>query len=248
MLRSVIVGVAAGILSGLFGVGGGVVIVPGLVFLLGMNQRVAHGTSLAAIVPIAAAALAGYAIESAVDYPAATLLVLGAVVGAYLGTRWLDQLPMRALQLGFVVLLIVAAVRLIIEIPPATGRIALDLAAAFGLVAVGLGAGALAGLMGVGGGIIMVPALVILFGIPDVVAKGTSLAVILPTAVVGTFRNVRNDNADLRVAAVVGVSGIVSAFVATRLAIRLDPQVSHVLFAVLLGVVAARLLFQARRA
>ena len=62
MLRIVLVGLAAGFLSGLFGVGGGVLMVPALVLVLGMGQRLAHGTSLAAIVPIALAGVLGYAL------------------------------------------------------------------------------------------------------------------------------------------------------------------------------------------
>ena len=70
------------------------------------------------------------------------------------------------------------------------------------LVAVGVVAGTLSGLLGVGGGVVTIPALVLLLGVPAAVAKGSSLAVIIPTAVVGTRRNVARDNADLRTAAV----------------------------------------------
>ena len=71
--RLVVVGLAAGFLSGLFGVGGGVLMVPGLVLVLGMGQRLAHGTSLAAIVPIAVAGVAGYALAGEVDWLAAAV-------------------------------------------------------------------------------------------------------------------------------------------------------------------------------
>ena len=246
LFGSVVVGVLAGVLSGLFGVGGGVIIVPGLVFLVGLNQRLAHGTSLAAIAPIAAAALIGYWLDDLVFWEAAALLIVGSVMGAYVGTHWLHRLPIRQLQVGFAVLLVVAAARLFVSLPPGAER-ELVLSTAVALVVVGLLAGALAGLMGVGGGILMVPAMIILFGIPDAVAKGTSLAVILPTAIVGTFRNVANRNADLKLATIVGIAGVLSAFVASRIAIDLDPRLSQALFGGLLVLVAARTLAQARR-
>ncbi len=66
-----IVGLAAGLLGGLFGVGGGLIIVPGLVSLAGMDRRLAHGTSLAATLPIAAASLITYVSHGNVDWAVA---------------------------------------------------------------------------------------------------------------------------------------------------------------------------------
>ena len=236
------VGILAGFLSGLFGVGGGVLIVPGLVLLMRMDQRRAHGTSLAAIVPIASAGVAGFALHDSVDWVAAALLVGGAAAGVVVGTHALHRLRQNTLRLLFAGLLVVTAVRLFAQTPETTGRGALALGLALGLLGVGLFAGSLAGLLGVGGGIIMVPALVLLFSVPDAIAKGTSLAVIIPTAVVGTWRNLRRHGTDLPVATIVGLLGVASAFAASQLAVNLDRRVSSALFASLLVLVAARLL------
>lgn len=240
-------GVIAGFLAGLFGVGGGILIVPGLVLLLGQDQRLAHGTSLAAVVPIAAGGLIGFATQGSVDWPAAGLLTVGAAAGAVLGTQALHRLSVRALQAAFALLLLATAVRLFIEVPEAAGRGALDPATGGALVALGVLAGVVAGLFGVGGGIVTVPGLVLLFSVADAVAKGTSLLVILPTAVVGTARNLRFDNVDLPVAAVTGTSGVVSAFVAAHITVGMDPRLSSVLFAVLLVLVSLRLLVEGAR-
>lgn len=80
LVRAALLGLAAGFLSGLFGVGGGILIVPVLVLALGMNQRLAHGTSLAAVLPIAASGLIGFAVEDSVDWPVALALTAGAMV------------------------------------------------------------------------------------------------------------------------------------------------------------------------
>jgi uncharacterized membrane protein YfcA len=109
------------------------------------------------------------------------------------------------------------------------------------LVLLGVASGILAGLLGVGGGIIIVPVLTLAFGVPHVVAKGTSLAVILPTAVIGTVRNRRSQLTALTPAAVVGLAGMTSAYAASKLSLELDPAVSQTLFAALLTLVAARL-------
>src|ERR687895_1270464 len=92
------IGILAGGLSGLFGVGGGILIIPGLVLFLGMAQRTAHATSLAAIIPIAASGVAGYALEGSVDWPAATWLATGAAAGAVIGTKALQRLSQTTLR------------------------------------------------------------------------------------------------------------------------------------------------------
>ncbi|HEX8098944.1 MAG TPA: sulfite exporter TauE/SafE family protein, partial [Actinomycetota bacterium] len=220
------VGVVAGFLSGLFGVGGGILIVPGLVLLMRMDQRLAHGTSLAAIVPIAFAGVAGYAVKHSVDWSVGAVLIAGAAAGALVGTRALQVVPKTWLAVLFAIFLLLTAIRLFIPAAEAMGRAPLGFGTAAGLVVIGVVAGALAGLLGVGGGIVIVPALVLLFSVPDPVAKGTSLLVIIPTAIVGTVNNLRARNADLRIAMTVGLFGVVAAFAASQVAVLLPSTVS----------------------
>jgi hypothetical protein len=233
------VGVLAGFLSGLFGVGGGILIVPSLVLLLAMDQRSAHGTSLAAIVPIAISGVVGYVVDQAIDWPVAAAIAAGSTAGSLIGTDALRRISQRRLRIAFIVFLLITAVRMAMTTPEALGRGELDVAMVVGLVLLGVVSGTLAGLLGVGGGIVIVPVLVTLFIVPDAVAKGTSLLVIVPTAVTGTLRNVRNGNADLRVATVVGIAGVVSAFAGAQVAIEMDARVSSLLFGLLLVAVAA---------
>ncbi len=243
----VVAGALAGLTSGLFGVGGGIVIVPALTLLAGFGPRLASGTSLTAIVPISAAGLVGYAVAGEVDVAAAALLTVGSLAGAVVGTRFLRSLSGPALQWGFAALMLVTSLRLVLGGDgDGSGRAALTVAAALVLVVLGFAAGVLAGLLGVGGGIIIVPLLTIAFGVPLVVAKGTSLAVILPTSLVGTLRNRSAGLTALRPAAVVGVAGVLSAAAAAQVSLGLDARLSSLLFAGLLVVVAVRLGLQAR--
>ena len=241
----VLVGLAAGFLSGLFGIGGGLLIVPALVLVLHFDQRLANGTSLAAILPISAASLVTYWAHDNVDWPAALALSIGALAGAIVGTKLLRTIPVRVIGIVFVVLMLATAVRLFIPFD-ADGRGSLGVVDVVALVAVGLLAGTLAGLLGVGGGIIMVPAMIVLFGITPVVAKGTSVAVIIPTSVMGTLRNRKHRNADLRAAAILGASGIVSAIAGGTVADRMGDTLSNVLFAALLLIVSARQIWMLR--
>jgi uncharacterized protein len=241
-----LVGLLAGFLAGLFGVGGGILIVPGLVLAAHMSQRLAHGTSLAAVVPISLASLASYAAHGNVDWNVALWLATGAVCGAIIGTRLLHVLPQRTLAIIFIVVLVASALRLFLA-TDADGRGDLTVAAVLALVVVGLVTGILAGLLGVGGGIVMVPAMMLLFDLEPVIAKGTSAAVIIAAALMGTWRNRANDNTDLRAAAVIGVSGIVTAAIGGTLADRMSDTLSNVLFATLLLIVATRLAWDLRR-
>ena len=111
----VLVGLGAGFASGLLGVGGGIVIVPLLMTFAAFSQHQAHATSLAAIVPIAAAGAATYALSGEIDFAVAGFLALGALVGAPLGARAMVASSERTLKALFGGLMIVSAVALLLR-------------------------------------------------------------------------------------------------------------------------------------
>lgn len=246
LLRAAAVGAVTGVLSGLFGVGGGILIVPALVVVLGFDARRAAATSLAAVIPVATFGLAGYAGDAKVDVPVAVFVAAGAVVGSFAGTHLLNRIPERMLLAAFSILLLAVAVRLLLPLPEPAGRG--DLGVGVALASLGLGglAGVLSGLFGVGGGIVTVPGLVLLLSEASALAKGTSLLVILPTALTGTWRNTKHLLVDWRVAAAVGAAGALFSFVSSRISVGLDETLSNRLFALLLIVVAGRTVLTAR--
>jgi uncharacterized protein len=251
--RALAIGLAAGLLSGTFGVGGGVLMVPAMVLLLGMGQRLASGTSLAAIVPIAVFGVAGFAVQDQIDYPAALLLGVGAIVGAPIGARLIHAIPVARLRAGFAALLLVTAGRLLVDLPDPVLSESITVGEGILVVVVGLASGLLAGLFGVGGGILMVPAQMLILGIDPATAKGTSLLVIIPASISGTVQNLRMKNADVRLATILGASGVATSFGGAFLATRMSPTLAGLLFAGLLTVSAVRMLqpvasWQARRA
>jgi uncharacterized membrane protein YfcA len=110
------IGTAAGAFSGLFGVGGGTVIVPLLILLFGFGERLATGTSLAAIVLIGAlGALAQGGLYGNVHVATGLLLALPAILGVLLGTALQQRIPQRAVSLLFAALLVAIALELIIR-------------------------------------------------------------------------------------------------------------------------------------
>jgi uncharacterized membrane protein YfcA len=107
------IGLGAGLLSGLFGIGGGIVIVPALVYLAQMSQKTATGTSLAALLlPVGALGAWQYYKAGALDMRAALLIAPGLAVGALVGAKFALQLPSRDLQRAFAVFLCVVAGRM----------------------------------------------------------------------------------------------------------------------------------------
>lgn len=232
-----VVGLAAGALGGLFGVGGGLIIVPGLIGLAKMNRRLAHGTSLAATLPIAVASFLTYFVNGRVDWPIAAGLAVGAVAGAVLGTGLLQVIPRRPLTLIFVVTILATAIRLFLA-TDAPGRAEVTAPTLVVLVIVGFATGTLAGLLGIGGGVIMIPVMVVFYGMAPVVAKGTSVAVIIPTALMGTWRNRKHANADITAAAVCGFAGVITATIGAMIADQIGDQLSNVTFGALLVVLA----------
>jgi uncharacterized membrane protein YfcA len=113
-LKLAAIGTAAGAFSGLLGVGGGSVMVPLLIVWLGYGEREATGTSLMAIVVIAALAVTLQAIYGNVDPPNAALVGIPAIGGAIAGTALQQRLPERSISLLFAVLLVVIAIELIV--------------------------------------------------------------------------------------------------------------------------------------
>lgn len=188
-------GAVAGLSGGLFGVGGGVVLVPMLTGRFRLTQHQAHGTSLAAIGATALASLFVYAVHGNVAWLAAAPVALASVLTARYGARWASRVSRRALARAFAAFLVLVAVRLLWRVPAGAG---VPLAHGWPALALDLGLGAaiglLAGFMGVGGGLIAVPAFTLLFGMTQQAAQGTSLAVILFTAPAGAVEHARHGN------------------------------------------------------
>src|SRR5687768_8214922 len=109
------IGVGAGVLSGLFGVGGGIILVPAMVLLAGMAQQRASATSLASIVPIAAVGAIIFGSADSVDLPAALVLTVGSLVGVQIGTRLMARIGDDRLRIGFAVFMIAVALTMLVS-------------------------------------------------------------------------------------------------------------------------------------
>lgn len=245
--RLVLVGLAGGLLSGTFGVGGGIVMVPLLLLVARLEDRRAAATSLAAIVPASAAGVVTYAMRGDVAVGVAALVAVGAMAGSTIGTRILRRVRVDVFRWLLAALLVAAAVQLFVTLPARDGSIELTWAVVPALLALGLVTGVLSGLFGIGGGIVIVPVLIAVFGASDLVAKGTSLLVIIPTAITGTVANVRSGMVDVRSGLAVGLAAAVASAAGASLAGLLSPRLSSVLFGALLLAFAGQMVQRALR-
>ena len=243
----VAVGVAVGLLSGMFGIGGGTVIVPALVWL-GLSQRNAAATSTLAIVPTSISGVISYATGGHVDWIAALLLFCGMFVGGQIGSWLLARLPELVLRWIFVIFLAFVIVNQAGFVPSRSQRIVMTVTTGICLVLLGVVIGTLAGLLGIGGGALAVPALSMLFGASDLIARGTSLLAMFPNSITTSAANLKRKLAHVKTALIIGVTAAVNAPLGTWAAGAVTPIVGSVLFACYLCVLLVRSLFVAVKA
>ncbi len=235
-------GFIAGFASAFLGIGGGVVLVPSLVLFFDYEVKKAVGTSLATIVPAALVGVAtNYLIKSDnIRFAAALLIVLGAIAGAKLGAVIANKISGRLLKTLFAVLLLFVGLKQmgVLNIP--TGRIA-NIDAYPLLIILGLVAGMSSALFGIGGGIVMVPALSLLFGLSMHQAIATSLTVIVPTALAGAVFHSRLDNINIGAMRFLMPASLVGAVLGAVISNRLSPDILQFIFGILLIACAVKM-------
>ena len=244
----VIVGVAVGLLSGMFGIGGGTVIVPALVWL-GLTQRNAAATSMLAIVPTSISGVISYATCGNVDWLAALLLFCGMFVGGQIGSWLLSRLPELVLRWIFVVFLVFVVANQISFVPSRDQHITMSVLTGVCLVLLlGVVIGILAGLLGIGGGALAVPALSMLFNASDLIARGTSLLAMFPNSITTSVANLKRKLVHVKAALIIGLVAAVTAPFGTWIAGAVSPRVGSIMFVIYLCVLLIRSFFVAVKA
>ncbi|MGO1539637.1 MAG: sulfite exporter TauE/SafE family protein [Leucobacter sp.] len=246
-LPLILVGIAGGILSGLFGIGGGTIIVPALALWLSMPHKLSAGTSVAAILPVSIVGSVSYVLQGHYDLIAAICLAVGIILGAQLGTHLLARLPTGAVQWSFMVFLAVVIVSLWFVVPSRDDQVDINVLTVIMLGVVGFITGILSGVLGVGGGVVVVPVLMLFFGTSDLQAKGTSLLMMIPGSISATIGNLRRRNVDLRAAAYVGVAASVAVPFGTLFAAWIDPFWGNVAFSAYLAFILGQMLVRQLR-
>lgn len=243
----IVVGMLVGVLSGMFGIGGGTVIVPALVWL-GLSQRNAAATSTLAIVPTSISGVVSYATGGHVDWLAAVLLFCGMFVGGQIGSWLLSRLPELVLRWIFVAFFVFVVINQVSFVPSRDHQIVMTVATGVCLALLGVVIGMLAGLLGIGGGALAVPALSILFGASDLIARGTSLLAMFPNSITTSVANMKRNLVHVKAALIIGLVAAVTAPLGTWIAGEVSPRVGAIMFACYLCVLLVRSVFVAVKA
>lgn len=241
-----VLGIAAGILSGLFGIGGGIVMVPSLIVFFGMDILDANATSLTAmLLPVGILGVMAYYKAGLINVRDSLLIALGLFLGSFAGGAFAIALPDHILSgLYALILFYIASNYLdvstwfrkgskpVLPAEPVSRPV-------WAYLLVGVGAGIFAGLFGKGGGIIIVPLLIAFFHYEPKKAAATSLAAMqLPVGLPSVIIYAQNGHLNVLNAAFIAVGILFGALVGSKLGVKLPSAVFKKVFGVFLVFVA----------
>lgn len=249
-----VTGLAGGLFGGLVGGGGGTLIVPTLDHYTTLPRAECHGTATVANIFIAVAAVTAYLISGGhIDLITGAGMIVGGVIGAQFGARFAKNCNEAVLRAIFIIVLALSALDFLIHAIDGTGGTGGHAAALLPLfvlthpmmlfgVAVGFGliVGAWSSAMGLGGGILAVPILSILFGLELHVAAGTSLLIMVPNTISGGIAHLRQGTAKIRIGMMIGLGALSGSVVGILVAQHLSSHRLSVLFCGFLVVIVAR--------
>ncbi|WP_248919224.1 sulfite exporter TauE/SafE family protein [Pseudomonas entomophila] len=241
-LMYIVLGAALGTLGGLFGIGGGLIAIPALGVLFGLDQQLAQGTALVMVVPNVLLALWRYHQRNRIELRHAVPLSLCSFLFAWLGSIWavgIDAQSMRLYFVGFLVALALWNVaRMFLPVRPASNELRYPWP---WLGVLGSFAGTMGGLFGVGGAVVATPILTSVFGTTQVVAQGLSLALAAPSTMVTLLTYGLHQSVDWSVGLPLAVGGLLSISWGVKLAHALPEKALRTLFCVFLVLCAVML-------
>lgn len=252
ILEAIAIGLATGIFSGAFGIGGGIVCTPLLRLCLGVSPHMAIGTTMALIIPTSLSGALNYTRKGLVDKKVSTAMMIPAVVGVLIGAALTKVVHGKMLMLSFALLVVLSGIDLTLGI----GKKIMDMREASNSegeigaeeenpdrslrtkILVGLMSGCLAGFFGVGGGFILVPCLLYFFKMPIKAAFGTSLVVIATVSVPGTITHFLLGHVNIPLMLTMMGGAVAGSFIGSSVALRIRDSWLRKGFGVIMLIVA----------
>jgi uncharacterized membrane protein YfcA len=235
LLTNLLLGLLLGTFGGLFGIGGGLIAIPVLGVLFGLDQQLAQGTALVMVVPNVLLALWRYHQRNRIELRYALALAVPGLCLALLGSSWAVAVDAERMRLAFVGFLLALAayngVRVFIR--PAAHSTTLRQPWPW-LIALGAGSGLLGGVFGVGGAVLATPVLTSVFGTTQVMAQGLSLALALPSTGITLATYALHGHVNWALGIPLAVGGLLSISWGVRLAHALPERLLRILFCVFL--------------
>lgn len=239
---NIVLGLLLGTIGGLFGIGGGLIAIPVLGVMFGLDQQLAQGTALVMVVPNVLLALWRYHQRNRIDVRHALALAVSSFVFALFGAGWAVNLDPESMRRAFVAFLVALALynllRMWLRPPAASGELRHPWP---WLAVLGSGSGLLGGLFGVGGAVIATPILTSVFGTSQVVAQGLSLALAAPSTGVTLVTYAVHHHVNWGLAVPLAIGGLLSISWGVRLAHALPEHLLRMLFTAFLLICALML-------
>ncbi|MGG2397886.1 sulfite exporter TauE/SafE family protein [Pseudomonas sp. SH1-B] len=242
ILLNLVLGAALGTVGGLFGIGGGLIAIPVLGVLFGLDQQLAQGTALVMVVPNVMLAIWRYNQRNRIDLRHALLLGGTSLVCAWLASLYAVELDSRTMRWAFIGFLLALAAYNLLRMMMAQTPSSAELRHPWGWFGVlGGVSGAMGGLFGVGGAVVATPVLTSVFGTTQVVAQGLSLSLALPSTGVTLLTYALHQHVNWWMGVPLAVGGLLSISWGVRLAHSLPERLLRSLFCVFLLICALML-------
>ena len=230
---NLVLGVTLGAVGGLLGIGGGLIAIPILGFLYGMDQHLAQGTALVMIVPNVLIGFMRYRQRNPIDLRSTAWLCVLAMLAAGVSAHFASYVGAHQLRVTFALFLIVLALYFIWQM---RARPDADVTTALPpryIPLVGILSGSMSGLFTVGGGLVAVPALVSLFGMRQ--AQGVALALVIPASLVALFTYANAGHVSWSIGLPLSIGGIASVSWGVAIAHRFPPARLRLAFCAVLA-------------
>ncbi len=238
-----VLGFVIGLSLSLLGGGGSILTVPALVYLIGQTPQMAVTTSLAIVGANSVLGALFHRSQGTLNWRVALVFGGSGMIAAYLAAGFSKQFPPELLMVAFALLMLVIGVLLITRNTTREADGDQQDATLWKVLIGGAVVGLVTGILGVGGGFLIVPALVMLVGLPMHHAVGTSLVVIAMNSAAGFLGHASDLSLDLSLIVVFVSAGVVGTLTGARLGKRLDPSLLRRMFAVFVLALALFLLY-----
>jgi uncharacterized membrane protein YfcA len=235
-------GAALGTLGGLFGIGGGLIAIPMLGVLFGLDQQIAQGTALVMVVPNVMLALWRYHQRNRIEMRHALPL---AAMGFCFASIWAVGIDAQTMRIGFVAFLIALSAYNLVRMFTANAPASAQMRYSWPWLGVlGAASGTMGGLFGVGGAVVATPVLTSVFGTTQVVAQGLSLALALPSTGVTLVTYAVHHQVDWMIGLPLAVGGLMSISWGVKIAHAMPERLLRGLFCGFLVLCAVMLAFK----
>ena len=243
LIQGLITGVLAGFICGLFGMGGGSLMVPAIIYVFNMPVKQAIGTSLFVIVFSSLSALINYIRHNQVKTKIIFFIVPAGIIGAQAGALLTSRLPETTVKYLFIILVTVLGIKMLLQ-SENSDVCEIEKYSRLSAVLIGLFAGFTSGLCGVGGAVLLIPLLYIFLKVPMHACIGTALIAIFFNAVSGSIGYMVRGLVDYRVGLLLAIGSTIAAPFGAKISIKTPREKLRKMFAVILILSGLSILFK----